>query len=151
MPLVGRMLKAVFRGGAAKSGNLVATPIVAGMDELFAVDAEARRKALTTAARHIRRQESAKPLLDDIHSKIAAAQSMALPSSALSKACQYALTLWRNLHNFWNFQNLNRATTLRRTRCVPWLWVGRTGSTLAVPSQGLRLRRSFRSWKAAAG
>ena len=38
----------------------VATPIVARMDELFAVDAEARRKALTTAARHIRRQETAK-------------------------------------------------------------------------------------------
>jgi hypothetical protein len=28
------------------------------MDELFAVDAEARRKTLTTAARHIRRQET---------------------------------------------------------------------------------------------
>ena len=49
------------------------------MDELFAVDAEARRKALTTAARHIRRQETAKPLLDEIRSKIDAAQSIALP------------------------------------------------------------------------
>jgi hypothetical protein len=29
------------------------------MDELFAVDAEARRKALTTAARHVLRQETA--------------------------------------------------------------------------------------------
>ena len=48
----------------------VATPIVAQMDELFAVDAEARRKTLTTAARHIRRQETARPLLDDIRSKI---------------------------------------------------------------------------------
>jgi transposase len=48
----------------------VATPIVAQMDELFAVDAEARRKTLTTAARHIRRQETAKPLLDDIRNNI---------------------------------------------------------------------------------
>jgi hypothetical protein len=32
------------------------------------------------------RQERAKPLLDDIRSKIEAAQSVALPSSALSKA-----------------------------------------------------------------
>ena len=32
--------------------DLVATPIVAQMDELFAVDAEARRKALSIAARH---------------------------------------------------------------------------------------------------
>jgi hypothetical protein len=73
----------------------IATPIVARIDELFAVDAEARRKALTTAARHVRRQETAKPLLDDVRSKIEAGQSVALPSSALSKACQYALTLWR--------------------------------------------------------
>src|SRR5208282_4301485 len=48
----------------------VATPIVAQMDELFAVDADARRKALTPAARHIRRQESGRPLLDDIRNKI---------------------------------------------------------------------------------
>jgi transposase len=66
----------------------VATSIVAQMDELFAVDAEARRKPLTTAARHIRRQETARRLLDDIRSKIDAAQSVALPSRALSKVCQ---------------------------------------------------------------
>jgi Transposase IS66 family len=65
---------------------------MARVDELFAVDAEARRKALNFAARHIRRQEIAKPLLDEIRSKIDAAQSIALPSSALSKACQYAIT-----------------------------------------------------------
>lgn len=47
----------------------VATPIVARMDELFAVDAEARRKGLTVAARHVRRQETAKDLLDNIRSK----------------------------------------------------------------------------------
>ena len=36
----------------------VATPIVAQIDQLFAVEAEARRKTLTTAARHILRQET---------------------------------------------------------------------------------------------
>ena len=50
----------------------VATPIVAQMNELFAVDTEARRKALSFAARHVRRQEIAKPLLDEIRSKIGA-------------------------------------------------------------------------------
>jgi hypothetical protein len=43
------------------------------MDELFAVDAKARYKRLTTAAHHMRRQERAKPLLDDIRGKIEAA------------------------------------------------------------------------------
>jgi hypothetical protein len=80
------------------------------MDELFAVDAEARRKALTTAARHIRRQETAKPLLDEIRSKIAAAQSIALPSSELSKACQYALTLWKKLTRFLEYPELELST-----------------------------------------
>jgi hypothetical protein len=39
----------------------VAALIVARMDELFAVDAAALRKALTTAARHVRRQERSRP------------------------------------------------------------------------------------------
>jgi len=78
----------------------VATLIVARMDELFAVDADARRNALTIAVRHVLRQETAKPLLDDIRSKIEAAQAFALPSSALSKACHYALTLWKKLTRF---------------------------------------------------
>src|ERR1039457_7148112 len=78
----------------------VATPIVARMDDLFAVDAEARRRVIGPTGRHALRQQRAKPLLDDIRSKIEAAQSVALPSSALSKACQYALTLWRKLTRF---------------------------------------------------
>jgi hypothetical protein len=57
-----------FHGETAR--DAAAIPIVARMDELFAVDAEARRKTLTTAERHIRRQETAKPLLDEIRSKI---------------------------------------------------------------------------------
>jgi hypothetical protein len=39
----------------------VATPIVARMDELFAVDAEGRRRALSVTARHVRRHERANP------------------------------------------------------------------------------------------
>jgi len=90
----------------------IATLIVARMDELFAIDAEARRKAQTTAARHVRRQETARPLLDDIRSKIEAAQSVALPSSALSKACQYALTLWKKLTRFLEYPELELSTNL---------------------------------------
>src|SRR6266536_2613646 len=44
----------------------VATPIVARMDELFAVDAEARRRVMGLTARHALRQERAKPMLDVI-------------------------------------------------------------------------------------
>jgi hypothetical protein len=97
----------------------VATPIVAQMDELFAVDAEARRKTLTTTARHIRRQETARPLLDEIRSKIEAAQSAALPSSALSKACQYALALWRKLTRFLEYPELELSNNLAENSMRP--------------------------------
>jgi transposase len=90
----------------------VAAPIVAQMDELFGVDAEARRKMLAAAARHIRRQETARPLLEDIRSKVNAAQSVALPSSALSKACQYALALWKKLTRFLEYPELELSNNL---------------------------------------
>jgi transposase len=101
------------------------------MDELFVVDTEARRKTLTTAARHIRRQETAGPLLDDIRSKIEAAQSAALLSSALSKACQYALTLWRRLTRFLEYPELELSNNLAENSMRPvalgrknWLHIG---------------------------
>ena len=101
------------------------------MDELFAVDADARRKALTIAARHFRRQETAKPLLDDILSKIEAAQSFVLPSRALSKACQYALKLWKKLTRFLEHPELELSTNLAENSMRPvalgrknWLHIG---------------------------
>src|SRR5712692_4454241 len=78
----------------------------------LAVDAEARRKALSVAARHVRRQERAKPLLEEIRGNIEAAQSVALPASALSKACQYALTLWRKLTRFLEYPELELSNNL---------------------------------------
>jgi transposase len=110
---------------------------VAQMDELFAVNAEARRKGLTIAARHIRRQETAKPLLDEIRSKIAAAQSIALPSSAFSRACKYALTLWKKLTRFLEHPELELSTNLAENSMRPmalgrknWIHIG---SPLAGP------------------
>jgi hypothetical protein len=72
----------------------VATQIVARMDELFAVDAEARHKGSSVAACHVRRQERAMPLLHQIRGRIEAAQSSALPASMLSKACQQVRKEW---------------------------------------------------------
>ncbi len=115
----------------------VASPIVARMDELFAVDAEARRRVLGLTGRHGLRQERAKPLLDDIRSKIEVAQSIALPSSALSKACQYALTLWKKLTRFLEYPELELSTNLAENSMRPvalgrknWIHIG---SPLAGP------------------
>ena len=89
------------------------------LEELFAVAAEARRKALTTAARHVRRQQTAKPLLDDVRGKIETAQSLALPSSTLSKACQYALALWKKLTRFLEYPELELSTDLAENSMRP--------------------------------
>jgi transposase len=97
----------------------VATPIVARMDELFSVAADARRRALSVAARHVRRQETARTLLADIRRKIEAALSVALPSSALSKACQYALTLWKKLTRFLEYPELEQSTNLAENSMRP--------------------------------
>jgi transposase len=97
----------------------VATPIVARMDQLFTVDAEARRRAIGLTGRHALRQESSKPLLDDIRSKIEVALSVALPSSALSKACQYTLTLWRKLTRFLEYPELELSNNLAENSMRP--------------------------------
>ena len=139
--------------------DLVATPIVARMDELFAVDAEARRKALSVTARHVRRQETAKPLLDDIRSKIEAAQSVALPASALSKACHYALSLWNKLTRFLEHPELELSNNLAENSMRPvalgrknWIHIGspqagpKVAAILSVVESCRRLKISIRDY-----
>jgi Transposase IS66 family len=65
----------------------------------------------------------ARPLLDDIHSKIEAVQSAALPSSALSKACQYALGLWKKLTHFLEYPELELSTNLAENSMRRWACV----------------------------
>jgi transposase len=132
------------------------------MDELFAVAAEARRKTLTTAARHIRRQETARPLLDDIRSKIDAAQSVALPSSALSEACQYALGLWKKLTRFLEHPELELRANLAENSMRPvalgrknWVHIGspqagpKVTAILSVVESCRRLKLLVRDYWAA--
>ena len=44
--------------------------------------------------------------MDDIRRKIEVAQFVALPSSALSKACQYVVTLWKKLTRLLDYPEL---------------------------------------------
>jgi len=64
----------------------ITTRIVARIDELFSIDAQARTDHLDHAARHALRLERAIPLLDTIQQQIEAARAHALPASALGKA-----------------------------------------------------------------
>jgi len=60
-----------------------------------------------------------------------AAQSVALPASALSKACQYALKLWKNLTRFLEHPELELSTNLAENSMRPvalgrknWIHIG---------------------------
>jgi hypothetical protein len=129
------------------------------MDELFAVDAEARRIALSAVARHVRRQERAKPLLDEIRVRIEAAQSIALPSSALSKACQYALALWKKLTRFLEYPELELSNNLAENSMRPvalgrknWIHIGslqagpKVAAILSVVESCRRLKLPVRDY-----
>jgi transposase len=67
----------------------------------------------------------------NIRSKIEAAQSVALPSSALRKACQYALALWKKLTRFLEYPELELSTNLAENSMRPvalgrknWIHIG---------------------------
>lgn len=113
--------------------DVAATRIVARIDELFAIDARAREEELNHAARHVLRQQYARPLLAEIRQDIEQCQASTLPASTLGKACRYTLTLWRKLTRFLEYPELelsnNRAENSMRPIAVGrknWIHVGST-------------------------
>jgi transposase len=105
--------------------------IVAQMDELFAIDAQARQKDLSLMERHVLRLEKAKPLLEQINTGIQAARAGALPQSALAKACNYTLTLWTRLGRFLEYPEVELSNNLAENAMRPvvlgrknWIHVG---------------------------
>ena len=104
----------------------VATPIVARMYDLFAVDGEARRIGIGLTWRHALRQERAKPPLEDIRSKIEAAQCIAL------QCAQHGLPIrartWRKLTRFLEYPELELSNDTPRL----------STNTAATPSANLR-------------
>src|ERR1700737_4242520 len=74
--------------------------IVVQMNELFAIDAQAREQNLSQSGRHLLRLEKTKPVLEQIKRTIEVARADALPKSAMAKACNYTLTLWHRLTRF---------------------------------------------------
>jgi transposase len=140
----------------------VATPIVARIDELFAIDAEARRQKLSLEARHALRQEQSRPLLDGIRKQIEAARSTALPAGALAKACNYTLTLWQKLNRFLEYPELELSNNLAENSMRPvaigrknWIHVGsphagpKIAAILSVVESCRRLKLPVRDYLAA--
>jgi transposase len=115
----------------------VAARIVASMNELFAMDARARDGNLDHAARQAVRLERAAPLLETIQVQIEAARVGSLPASALGKACNYSLVLWKKLTRFLEHPELELSNNVAENSMRPialgrknWIHVG---SAIAGP------------------
>jgi transposase len=93
--------------------------IVALMNELFAIDAQARQEGLSQIDRHLLRLEKAKPLLEQIKAALQAARAGALPQSALAKACDYTLTLWSRLSRFLEYPEVELSNNLAENAMRP--------------------------------
>jgi transposase len=109
----------------------IATQLVARMDDLFAVDAEARKSGMDPTARHALRQERSRPLLGILRAELEAAARSALPSSALGKAVNYTLTLWQKLTRFLDYPEIELSSNLAENSMRPvvlgrknWIHVG---------------------------
>jgi transposase len=140
----------------------VAPRIVAQMNDLFAIDAEARAQNLDHAARHTLRTQRARPLLDQIRKQVEAARVGALPASALGKAASYTLTLWPKLTRFLQHPELELSNNLAENSMRPlvlgrknWIHIGsqqagpKVAAILSVVESCRRLKLPLREYLAA--
>ena len=93
--------------------------IVAQMDALFAVDAEARAGALSLEARDELRRQKAPPLLEQLKAGIEAARTGVLPQSARAKACHYTLALWGRLTRFLDYPEVELSNNVAENSMRP--------------------------------
>jgi transposase len=131
------------------------------MDELFAIDREAREAQMDRAARHRLRQEKAPPLLDQIREHILATSKTVLPESAVGKACRYTLALWKKLTRFLEYPQLELSNNLAENSIRPvavgrknWIHIGsqqagpRVAAILSVVESCRRLKIPVRHYLA---
>jgi transposase len=140
----------------------VAAQLVARINELFAVDAEARNADLSDEQRHVLRGERSRPLLEVLKKEMEAARATVLPASALGKAVNYTLSLWHKLILFLEHPVLELSTNLAENSMRPvvvgrknWIHVGseqagsKVAAILSVVESCRRLKIPVREYLAA--
>ena len=157
-----------FRMGRGREGPVklnaedrLAAQLVGRIDELFAVDAEAREAGMDHAARHVLRGEKSRPLLDEIKKEMEAARVAVLPASALGKGVSYTLSLWEKLTRFLEYPELELSNNLAENsmRLVAvgrknWIHVGseqagpKVAAVLSVVETCRRLKLPVREYLA---
>jgi transposase len=150
-----------FQALEAHNDDRAALALVATIDELFGIDAQARELHLSLAERDQLRQQKARPILESIKSQIQAARSQTLPKSALAKACNYTLTLWNRLTRFLDHPILELSTNAAENAIRPvalgrknWIHFGsqeagpRIAAILSIIETCRRLRIPIRNYLA---
>ena len=140
-------------------GDPVASPIVALINDLFAVDGEAREQGLTVEGRHRLRQQRAPALMEKIQEAIEAAKPGALPGGTLEKACAYVLGIWPKLTCFLDYPELELSNNLAENSMRPlvlgrknWIHIGsaqagsKVAAILSVIESCRRLKVSARGY-----
>ena len=151
-----------FEAVERNPADAAAQAMVAHIDELFLIDANAREQNLTLEARQALRQKQAPPLLAILRQQIEAARTEALPAGALGKACQYTLGLWPRLIRFLKYPELELSNNLAESSMRPvavgrknWIHIGspqagpKIAAILSVVETCRRLRIPIRVYLAA--
>jgi transposase len=141
--------------------DVAAARIVALIDGLFSIDADAREQKMDHAARHELRKKLAPSLLDKIREHILAMNKDVLPQSMAGKACSYMLALWQKLIRFLDHPELELSNNLAENSMRPvaigrknWIHVGsaqagpKVAAILSVVESCRRLGVSVRNYLA---
>jgi len=139
--------------------DVASTQVVALMDKLFAIDAQAREEKMGHAARHVLRQQHARPLPDEIRAQILALGKSVLPKSAAGKACSYTLALWQKLTRFLDYPEIELSNNLAENSMRPvavgrknWIHLGseqagpRVAAILSIVESCRRLKIPVRDY-----
>jgi transposase len=92
--------------------DVEAARMIVRMDELFAVDAEARHGGFTREERLRVRREKAAPLVEALREELKRVGKEVLPASALGKAVSYTLSLWTRLVRFLEYAELELSNNM---------------------------------------
>jgi len=150
-----------FEAAKLNPSDVAATRIVGLIDELFGIDVQARQQNLDHAARHALRLEWTQPLVGIIRGEVEAARDASLPSSALGKAANYTLSLWRKLTRFLEYPELELSNNLAENSMRPvalgrknWIHVGsqqagpKVAAILSIVESCRRLKIPIREYLA---
>jgi transposase len=108
-----------FEATQLNPSDAAATRIVGLIDDLFGIDAQAREQSRDHTARQALRLQWAPPLVEVIRGEVEAARDASLPASALGKAANYTLSLWRKLTRFLEYPELELSNNLAENSMRP--------------------------------